>query len=263
MLAKLQQLPEIRDAASDQQALGLRAQLVLDRDAGFTPRDHAGLHRSDALRLVRPAADLDDVHAAESVSRDPRGRAAVSAIIRSTCATCSSGRASRRSVAGHEHRRGVGRSRSRHVRAIADRRRQRRRRHRRAPRRRRTRRHRLAAARPRHRRHFPTAIRRRWSALFRVETDDGPDHGESPGTVSGGDAVVQSGAGRVARRGGRRAVYKAKDELSMPASIQGAVPGRRRGASRTRSRNEPLLILAAVDHRLHRPRRALRATFIR
>jgi multidrug efflux pump len=41
MLAKLQQLPDIRDAASDQQALGLRAQLVIDRDAasrlGITP----------------------------------------------------------------------------------------------------------------------------------------------------------------------------------------------------------------------------------
>ncbi|HEY1911568.1 MAG TPA: efflux RND transporter permease subunit, partial [Vicinamibacterales bacterium] len=34
MLAKLQQLPEIRDAASDQQALGLRAQLVFDRETG-------------------------------------------------------------------------------------------------------------------------------------------------------------------------------------------------------------------------------------
>jgi multidrug efflux pump len=34
MLAKLQQLPELRDAASDQQQHGLRAQLVLDRDTG-------------------------------------------------------------------------------------------------------------------------------------------------------------------------------------------------------------------------------------
>jgi hypothetical protein len=33
MLARLQQLPEIRDAASDQQARGLRAQLVIDREA--------------------------------------------------------------------------------------------------------------------------------------------------------------------------------------------------------------------------------------
>jgi len=41
MLARLQQLPDIRDAASDQQALGLRAELVIDRDAasrlGITP----------------------------------------------------------------------------------------------------------------------------------------------------------------------------------------------------------------------------------
>ena len=41
MLAKLQQLPELRDVASDQQALGLRAQLVIDRDTasrlGITP----------------------------------------------------------------------------------------------------------------------------------------------------------------------------------------------------------------------------------
>src|SRR4029453_13454947 len=34
LLARLQHLPEIRDAASDQQKHGLRAQLVLDRDAG-------------------------------------------------------------------------------------------------------------------------------------------------------------------------------------------------------------------------------------
>ena len=32
MLAKLQQLPELRDVASDQQVLGLRAKLVFDRD---------------------------------------------------------------------------------------------------------------------------------------------------------------------------------------------------------------------------------------
>src|SRR5207253_444493 len=32
MLAKLQQLPELRDVASDQQVLGLRARLVFDRD---------------------------------------------------------------------------------------------------------------------------------------------------------------------------------------------------------------------------------------
>ncbi len=34
MLARLQQLPAIRDAASDQQALGLRVQLVFDRETG-------------------------------------------------------------------------------------------------------------------------------------------------------------------------------------------------------------------------------------
>jgi multidrug efflux pump len=41
MLEKLQQLPELRDVASDQQALGLRAQLVINREAasrlGITP----------------------------------------------------------------------------------------------------------------------------------------------------------------------------------------------------------------------------------
>jgi multidrug efflux pump len=34
MLTRLQQLPELRDVASDQQALGLRAQLVFDRETG-------------------------------------------------------------------------------------------------------------------------------------------------------------------------------------------------------------------------------------
>ena len=87
MLARLQQLPELRDVASDQQALGLRAQLVIDRETasrlGITP----ALHRSDALRLVRPASDLDDVHAAQSVPRRSSRSSRSFESIRSICAT--------------------------------------------------------------------------------------------------------------------------------------------------------------------------------
>ncbi len=77
-LAKLQQQPELRDVASDQLNAGLQTRLVLDRTTasrlGITPQDA----RRRAVRRLRPAADLDDVHAVEPVPRRSRGHAGLS-----------------------------------------------------------------------------------------------------------------------------------------------------------------------------------------
>ena len=75
----LQQLPELRDVASDQQNAGLQAQLVIDRDTAVASRHHAADDRRHALRRLRPAADLDHVHAAQPVPRRAGSAAGVSA----------------------------------------------------------------------------------------------------------------------------------------------------------------------------------------
>ena len=49
MLARLQQLPELSDVASDQQVLGLRAKLVFDRDTAAPLRHHRGGQIDQAL----------------------------------------------------------------------------------------------------------------------------------------------------------------------------------------------------------------------
>ena len=71
---RLQTLPQLRDVASDQQNDGLQTRLAIDRDTasrlGITPQTID----DDAVRRVRPAADLDDVHAAEPVPRGARSR---------------------------------------------------------------------------------------------------------------------------------------------------------------------------------------------
>ena len=74
---RMRRLPELRDVAMDQQNQGLQASLVIDRDAASAVRDHAAAHRRHALRRLRPAAGLDDLHPAEPVPRDPRGGARV------------------------------------------------------------------------------------------------------------------------------------------------------------------------------------------
>ncbi len=63
-----QSMPELRDVASDQQNGGLQARLVFDRNR-LTPGHHRIGDRSDAVRRLRPAPGLDDLHAVESVSR--------------------------------------------------------------------------------------------------------------------------------------------------------------------------------------------------
>jgi multidrug efflux pump len=65
-VARLATLPELRDVASDQQNAGRQARLVLDR---VPARHHAADARRRALRRLRPAPDLDPVHAVEPVPR--------------------------------------------------------------------------------------------------------------------------------------------------------------------------------------------------
>ena len=50
MLAKLQQLPELRDVASDQQVLGPAGELVVRPRHGVAPRHHAADDRQHAVR---------------------------------------------------------------------------------------------------------------------------------------------------------------------------------------------------------------------
>ncbi len=77
LLRSLRGLPQLADVNSDQQNNGLQASLVIDRATasrlGVTPQ----MIDDDALRRLRPAAGLDDVRAAQPVSRGHGGRAAV------------------------------------------------------------------------------------------------------------------------------------------------------------------------------------------
>ena len=84
-------LPELADVNSDQQNKGLQASLVDRPRDRLAPGHHAAGDRRHALRRVRPAPGLDDVHAAEPVPRRHGGRAGVLAEPRrpastSTCA---------------------------------------------------------------------------------------------------------------------------------------------------------------------------------
>ena len=74
---------ELRDVASDQQNRGLQTRARDRPRHGVAPRHHAADDRRHALRRVRPAPDLDDVHAAEPVPRGARSRAVVPATHRS------------------------------------------------------------------------------------------------------------------------------------------------------------------------------------
>ena len=68
------QLPGSPTSTSDQQTTGLQASLVIDRDTASRARRHAAADRRHALRRVRPAPGLDDLHAAEPVPRRAGGR---------------------------------------------------------------------------------------------------------------------------------------------------------------------------------------------
>ena len=74
------ELPELRDVRSDQQNRRAADAACIDRSRHrLAARHHAADDRRHALRRVRPAADLDDLHAAEPVPRRPRGAARSSA----------------------------------------------------------------------------------------------------------------------------------------------------------------------------------------
>ena len=77
MLAKLQQLPELRDVASDQQMLGLRAKLVFDRDTAARFGITTAAIDQTLVRRLRAAAGLDHVHAVEPISRGAGSEAGI------------------------------------------------------------------------------------------------------------------------------------------------------------------------------------------
>ena len=68
---------------------------------------------------------------------------------------------------------------------------------------------------------------------------------QSPGPVSGGDALVQPGARRLAGRGGAAPSNASSSEIGLPASIQASFQGTAQ-AFQASLANEPLLILAAL-----------------
>ena len=194
---------ELRDAArscatsaATSRTSGLQATLAHRPRHGVAARHHAADDRRHALRRLRPAAGLDDLHAAEPVPRRAGGRR----------------RTSRRSPTALD---------SIYV-ARADRRR-----------------------------------RCRSSAFTHVERDDGAAGDQSPGTVPGGDAVVQPGARRVARRGGATRSRRRRARSACRPSIRGELPGHGAGVpglARQRAAADP----GRAGHRLHRARRALR-----
>ena len=89
------------------------------------------------------------------------------------------------------------------------------------------------------------AAKCRSSAFTHFENRDGAAGGEPPGTVPGGDAVVQPGAGRIAGRRGRRRSTRPRTSSDMPASMQASFQGTA-AAFQASLANEPMLILAAL-----------------
>ena len=77
MLAKLQQLPELSDVASDQQVLGLRAKLVFDRNTASRMGITTSTIDQTLIRRLRPARSVHHVYAVESISRGAGGEARV------------------------------------------------------------------------------------------------------------------------------------------------------------------------------------------
>ena len=74
LLERLQQIPQLDDVASNLQQNGLSAYILIDRATAGALRHHPGDRRQRALRLVRPAHRLDDLHPVEPVPGDPRSR---------------------------------------------------------------------------------------------------------------------------------------------------------------------------------------------
>ena len=226
MLAKLQQLPDIRDAASDQQELGLRAQLVIDRDTasrlGITPAfidqtlyDSYGqrqistmftqLNQYHVILEVEPQfrehpVDLRDLFIRSGVATAP-SPSTNTGVVAGGLAGGTSGRSpvGTPATSSSPQRNGDGE------------------------------RHHPVWRRPR--RVLDQLSQRQPGAAERARprrANDGPDHDQSPGPVSSRDAVVQSGARGVAGCGGRRRV-QGEGRIVHAGQHSGGVSGRRRG----------------------------------
>ena len=79
VLAKIQTLPELVDVTTDREQGGLQANVVDRPGRGLAARRARAGHRQRAQQRLLAAADLDDLHPAQPVSRHPRDRSAVPA----------------------------------------------------------------------------------------------------------------------------------------------------------------------------------------
>ncbi len=179
---KLKSLPELRDVASDQLNQGLLATLTIDRDTASRLGILPGHHRQHALRRIRPAPGLHDVHAAQSVSRDSGSESAIPA----------------------ESRRA-----EEYLRAFL---------------------------------HRPAGSVERLHALRARHHSAGR---ESPGTISGGDALVQPCARCIARRRRQRHQQGQATTSACPPAFRPTFQGTA-AAFLNSLANEPILILAAI-----------------
>jgi multidrug efflux pump len=244
LLAKLQQLSEVRDIASDQQELGLRAQLVYDRETasrlGITPAfidqtlyDSYGqrqistmftqLNQYHVILEVEPQFrdhpnDLRDLYIRSGVAVgsmpaiNPNvvsSGLAVGTAGRSpvgTPATTSFGSSAATATASSTAAFGGGPAASSTA--------------------------------------FPDGDQAHGTSLFRVEQTTAPitinHQGQFPVVTLSFNLAPGASLGAAVN-----AVYKAKDELSMPASIQGEFQGAAAAFERALA-SEPFLILAAV-----------------
>jgi len=241
LLDKLHQLPEIRDAASDQQELGLRAQLVFDREAGsrlgITPASISQtLYDSFGQRQISTIfTQLNQYHVVLEV--EPQFRDHPSDLrelfIRSGVATPASPAGNPSVVSGGVATSGrtpIGMASTTLAPALS------------------------AAtastatlfdgAPPDSATAFPNGNPAPGSALFRVEQTTAPiavnHQGQFPVVTLSFNLAPGTSLGEAVN-----AVYKAKHQLGMPASIQGEFQGAAAAFERALA-SEPLLILAAV-----------------
>jgi multidrug efflux pump len=242
LLAKLQQLPEVRDAASDQQELGLRAQLVYDRETasrlGLTPAfiDQTLYDSYGQRQISTMFTQLNQYHVILEVEpefRDHpndlrdlyiRSGVAVGSTPATNTSVVSSGLAATagRSPVGMPATTSFGSSAA------------------------------LATARPStpfgggpapSSTVFPDG-QAPSAALFRVEHTTAPvtinHQGQFPVVTLSFNLAPGASLGAAVN-----GVYKAKDELALPASIQGEFQGAAAAFERALA-SEPFLILAAV-----------------
>ena len=205
LVDKLKQIPELRDVATDQQNNGLGLEVVIDRDTA----GRLGItpqNIDDALYDAFGQRQVSTIYTqSNQYPRDSGSRPAVAA--ERGCAE-GSVRADRFGVGEPGVDRRAGGHQYRAHRRGAD----------------------LAGA-----------------AGFVHQLQNGSDshHDQSSGAVPGGDAFVQSGAGRIAGRRGGPISARRRRSLGMPASIEPTFQGTARAFENSLA-NEPILILAAI-----------------